>query len=112
MAQATLILGDYGEYITFYLKEVNPITNLESSFDLTNATTINFRAQKYGETTVRVSGTCEVYGDATLGVCRYLTRDTDDWAIGDFYAEVEIVSASAIETWIDIHIDVVAQLPK
>ena len=111
MTETTLVAGDYGYYLTFYLKEYNPLTALTSSFDLTNANTINFKAQKYGETTLKVSGICNPV-TATLGICRYQVQSGDFDSAGDYISEVEVVESGAINTWRNIHIQVDSQLPK
>jgi len=72
VVEMTVTEGDYGDYITFNLKESNSI----DAHTLSSYTSIVFEAQKIGETTVRVSGTCEVT-DANGGVCRYLIQSGD-----------------------------------
>jgi len=70
--ELTITEGDYGRYITFYLKESNSI----DAHTLTEYDSLTFQAQRIGEDTVRVSGTCEV-SDANNGECRYLIANGD-----------------------------------
>jgi len=70
--ELTITEGDYGRYVTFYLKESNSI----DAHTLSGYDSITFQAQRIGEDTVRVSGTCEISGPTT-GECRYLIVDGD-----------------------------------
>jgi len=72
VTEITISEGDYGKYIEFTLKESNSIdAHTLSSYD-----SITFQAQRIGESTVRVSGTCEVTS-ANDGECRYLIASGD-----------------------------------
>ena len=44
---ATIVEGDYGDYLTFYLREYDNLTHTETPFNLSTASTITFKAQKY-----------------------------------------------------------------
>jgi len=110
-SETTIIASDYGKAFNFYLKDYNPITTLTSSFDLSSATSINFKVQKYGETTVCISSTCTIT-TATLGICAYTIQSGDFDNTGDYIAEIEVHESGAISTWDNIHIKVSSELPK
>jgi len=108
METITFKQGDI-RYLTFYLKEKD-ITGTEGSFDLTNASTVNFKLQKYGETTLRVSGTCTII-DASNGKCRY-QLDASNLPTGLYIGEIEVImSDGQIATSEDFMLQIRSDLP-
>jgi hypothetical protein len=73
------------DYLTFYFKEYD-VNRRESSFDLTEVSTISLYLQRYGESTIRLSATMSVY-TATEGIARYLF-DASGYPEGDYIGEV------------------------
>jgi len=72
VTKLTITQGDYGGYLEFTLMESNSLdAHTLSSYD-----SITFQAQRMGESTVRVAGTCEIT-DATAGECRYQIQSGD-----------------------------------
>lgn len=94
----TLTSGDV-EYFYFYLKDQTPETGEITAHDLSNASTIIFRAIRYGSKTVELEATCSVV-DATLGLCRvYFTVPLAVGNNNKFESEIEVISPSERKTW-------------
>ena len=73
-------------YLTFYLKEKDPITGAISPYDLSYAHTINFYMREMNSSTNIISSTCEIVTD-TLGICRIKVTVP---VSGDYIAEIEV----------------------
>jgi len=83
--------GDYGYYIYFYLYDENG-----QAFDVSGGV-FRFKAQRYGEKTLKVEGTCSVVDPS--GVVAYQVAKGDFDSTGLYRAEVEGSFPTAIRTW-------------
>ena len=75
-------------YLEFIIKDADG-----NYFNLTGASA-TLQVKKYGESTLRIDGSCEVH-EPLLGKCRYLYQD--DLPPGDYQAELEIVDNSGFK---------------
>lgn len=82
--------ADSIRYLTLYLKSQD-VVGTKGSFDLTNVSETVLYIQKYGENTIRVTGTMGVVS-ATQGIVRYLL-DATGWPEGDYMGEVFATTA-------------------
>jgi len=108
ISEVTIVEGDYGKYITFYLKESNSI----DAHTLSGYDSITFEAQRIGESTVRVSGTCEISGPTT-GECRYLVQsgDFDVASPPKWIGIIRAYSASKLISWEKFYLYIEPSLP-
>jgi len=93
-------------YLTFYLKDKDPITGSISPHNLSSALTISFYLRAYDANVNTIETTCEVV-NASQGICR--TRVTIP-AHGDYYGEVEVIEPKTRITWTDFYLEVREEL--
>ena len=88
MSRYTLTEGDI-LYLTFYLKDKDPISGSVVPHNLSSAESINFYMRKYGANANAISTNCEIVS-ATLGICRTLVTVP---VYGNYYSEIEVTEA-------------------
>jgi len=108
MSSRTLVSGDI-VYLSFYLKEEDPLTGSISCYDITSAQTINFRLRKYGELTNTIESTCEVV-IGTLGFCRVKVTVPIVSYPTAYEGEIEVIEPGQITTWKNINYIITPQL--
>jgi len=104
----TLVSGDI-VYLSFYLKEKDPLSGSISYYDITDAQTINLRLRKYGETVNAIETTCEVI-TGTLGYCRAKVTVPVVSSPTTYEGEVEVIEAGQITTWKNVNYIITPQL--
>jgi hypothetical protein len=108
MTQLELVQNDKGIELAFTLQN-----NDGTALDLTGAT-LTFRAQhKTSPSAADISGSMTVIS-AAAGTCKYTTTGTDFTNPGKYDAEIEVNfnSGQKIQTFPNILIEVIPQLPK
>jgi len=90
------------KYLEFTIKDADG-----NYFDLTGST-IRFQVMKYGESTLRLNGACEIT-DATNGKCRYLY--SGNLPVGSYKAELEISKGGLKYISPNITLEVISDLP-
>ena len=105
MTKYTLTQSDI-LYLSFYLKDEDPISGSITAYDLSEAKTINFYMRKYGATTNTIATTCEIV-TATLGICRAKVTVPVE---GEYYGEVEVIEADQRVTFGPIYFKVREEL--
>jgi len=94
MSQIDVYEGDI-TYISFYLKDENPITGSITYHDITTANSIVFRMRKYGDTINTIEEEMDIV-TGTLGYCRVLVTIPPS---GTYSSEVEVFETSGHITW-------------
>jgi hypothetical protein len=91
MTECTLVANDI-LYMSYYLKEENPITGSITPYTLVTATSIILRMRQYNSTinTINVTMSTLATPSNTLGYCRALVTIP---TAGTYTAEVEVYEA-------------------
>ena len=82
-------------YLSFYLKDKDPVTGSITYHDISGASSIVFRMRKYYSSSNTIETTMEVV-TGTLGYCRVLVTIPTE---GTFSSEVEVFEAGQNITW-------------
>jgi len=104
ITEATIVQGDYGQYLEFVLYE----SDSETLYDLTNATTVTIHLKKYGESTLTIDNTCNIY--STSGTIRYTLEDGDTDKVGKYIGDIEVIEPGAITTWTPFWVDIIEEV--
>jgi len=98
-------------YVTIRLYEVNPTTKETIPFDLSGALSVYLYLTKYGESTPRISNTCDIV-NAKSGICKTYFDSIDTSVVGDYYGEVEVIKTNqrisfGIETGYELKVKII-----
>lgn len=99
--------GNFGFSLLIALKN-----NDGTPFDLTGNTSIFFFGHIKGSSENKISRTLAVSGDPTAGVVEYEIKEEDFDQAGDYKNEVEVNFASRKETFTDIDIRALENIPR
>ena len=93
-SEITLNAGDI-QYLPFYLKEKDETTGSITYYDITLASSIQFRMRKYNATANTLDVAMSIV-TGTLGYCRCLATIP---AVGKYYSEIEVYGTTEHLTW-------------
>jgi len=98
------IAGDYGDTLTFNLKEADGTPT-----NLSGATAVTFKARREGSTATVVDELAAV-SDALNGIVTYIVQTTDFPVAGLYYCQIEVTFAARIVTWDVLVVNVVRKV--
>jgi hypothetical protein len=101
----TVVANDYGYLLSFTLQD-----SQGNVFNLTGASSLYFRTQMVGNSSINSSGTMSVIS-ATSGTCSYTVAKTDFTVAGLYNAQIEVNFSGQTISWSNLQITVLPEVP-
>jgi hypothetical protein len=101
----TVVQNDYGYLLSFTLQD-----SQGNIFNLTGASSLYFRTQMVGNSSINSSGSMSVLS-ATAGTCSYTVAKTDFTVAGLYNAQIEVNFSGQTVTWSNLQLEVSPSVP-